>query len=198
MPDTMYLHNQLSRGGTWSRWSDQNIVVFERYDYREGNGSQPQTQAVALFAMNDETGYPGDITFDDGVTRTSDGYYLNPANTQRPPRFQIRAGVGIVVGFAPGSVLAQLASSSPTGGRAYPKLLVHGATHKFVRRASQCECRRPDATVDLCRRPNPPARRRRIELNMPSDAWVMYGYQWPEASRANPSTNAIVLRQGGV
>ena len=35
MPDTMYVHNQLSRGGTWSRWSDQNIVVFERYDYRE-------------------------------------------------------------------------------------------------------------------------------------------------------------------
>ena len=36
MPDTMYTHNQLSRGGTWSRWSDQNIVAFERYDYREG------------------------------------------------------------------------------------------------------------------------------------------------------------------
>ena len=36
--------------------------------------------------------------------------------------------MGIVVGFAPGSVLVQLASSSPTGGRAYQKLLVHGAT----------------------------------------------------------------------
>ena len=37
MPDTMYMHNQLARGGTWSRWSDQNIVAFERYDYREGD-----------------------------------------------------------------------------------------------------------------------------------------------------------------
>ena len=26
----------------------------------------------------------------------------------------------------------------------------------------------------------------------------MYGYQWPEASRANSSTNAIIFRQGGV
>ena len=25
----------------------------------------------------------------------------------------------------------------------------------------------------------------------------MYGYQWPEASRANVSTNAIIFRQGG-
>jgi hypothetical protein len=37
-----------------------------------------------------------------------------------------------------------------------------------------------------------------IELNVPGGSWVMYGYQWPEASRANPATNAIVLRQGGV
>ena len=43
-----------------------------------------------------------------------------------------------------------------------------------------------------------------IELKIPSgegsDAiggWVMYGYQWPQASQANPSTNAIILRQGG-
>jgi hypothetical protein len=35
MPDTIYTHNQLSRGGTRSRWSDQNIIAFERYDYRD-------------------------------------------------------------------------------------------------------------------------------------------------------------------
>ena len=132
MPDTMYLHNQLSRGGTWSRWSDQNTVAFERYDYREGDSSQPQTQDVALFAMNDKTSYPGDISFDDGITRTSDGYYLNPANTTSTAVSNSR-GYGLVVGFPPGSVLAQLASSSPTGGRAYQKLLVHGATTSYVR-----------------------------------------------------------------
>jgi hypothetical protein len=26
----------------------------------------------------------------------------------------------------------------------------------------------------------------------------MYGYQWPQASQANPSTNAIIFRQNGV
>ncbi|MGH7981430.1 MAG: hypothetical protein ACREE6_18790, partial [Limisphaerales bacterium] len=63
-PDLMYLHNQLSRGGTWPRWSDQNVVLYERYDYREGVSAEPWTQAVLLFGMNDDFGYPGDITFD--------------------------------------------------------------------------------------------------------------------------------------
>lgn len=29
VPDIMYCHNQLARGGTWSRWSDQNIVMYD-------------------------------------------------------------------------------------------------------------------------------------------------------------------------
>ena len=199
MPDTMYLHNQLSRGGTWSRWSDQNIVMFERYDYREGNSSQPQTQDVALFGMNDDTGYPGDITFDDGVSRPSDGYYLNPANTTSTAVSNSR-GSGIVVGFAPGSVLAQLASSSPTGGRAYQKLLVHGATTSWYEATNSANAADPTQRLiyvggQTLRRQTPGGGA--IELNLPSDAWVMYGYQWPEASRANVSTNAIILRQGG-
>ena len=33
MPEVAYLHNQLARGGTRPRWSDCNIVAFERYDY---------------------------------------------------------------------------------------------------------------------------------------------------------------------
>ncbi|HTQ52206.1 MAG TPA: hypothetical protein VMJ12_15975, partial [Candidatus Acidoferrales bacterium] len=37
-----------------------------------------------------------------------------------------------------------------------------------------------------------------IEFMIPSGGWVMYGYQWPEASRANVSTNAITLHQNGV
>jgi len=197
MPDTMYLHNQLARGGTWSRWSDQNVVMFERYDYREGNSSQPQTQDVALFGMNDDTGYPGDISFDDGVSRTSDGYYLNPSNTTSTAVSNSR-GVGIVVGFAPGSVLVQLASSSPTGGRAYQKLLVHGATSSLS--AAQASANAPDPTQRLIYVGSQtiPTGGGAIELTLPSDSWVMYGYQWPQASQANPSTNAIIFRQGGV
>src|SRR6202000_1913353 len=75
IPETMYLHNQLARGGTWSRWSDANIMAYERYDYREGLSAEPQTQDVSLFALNTRTSFPGDISFDDGVTRASDGYY---------------------------------------------------------------------------------------------------------------------------
>ncbi len=52
------------------------------------------------------TGYPADISFDDGVTRTNnDGYYQNTNNTTSTNVSNSR-GVGIVVGFAPGSVLA--------------------------------------------------------------------------------------------
>ena len=197
MPDTMYLHNQLSRGGTWSRWSDQNVVMFERYDYREGNAAQPQTQDVVLLGLNDDTSYPGDISFDDGVTRTSDGYYLNPSNTTSTAVSNSR-GLGICVGFAPGSVLVQLASSSPTGGRAYQKLLVHGATTSLSAAQSSANAADPTQRLIYVGGQTIPSGGGAIELTLPSDAWVMYGYQWPQASQANPSTNAIVFRQNGV
>ena len=191
IPDTMYLHNQLARGGTWSRWSDQYIIAYERYDYREGSSASPQTQDVALFAMNDNPGYPGDETFDDGVTRTNDGYYggITVSNTK---------GQGLAVGFAPGSVLMQLASSSPTGGRAYQKLLVHSATSSASAAASSANNSNPTQRLIYVGGQTIPSGGGAIELNLPSGAWVMYGYQWPEASRANVSTNAIIFRQGGV
>ncbi len=197
MPDIMYLHNQLARGGTHSRWSDQNIVAYERYDYREGDGSQPQTQIVALLAMNDKTGGSADITFDDGVTRTSDGYYQNPTNTSSTAVTNPK-GFGLAVGFAPGSVLVQVASSSPTGGRAYKKLLVHGATSTLSAAQSSTNAADPTQRLIYIGGQTIPSGGGAIELNIPSDAWVIYAYQWPEPSRANPSTNSIVLQQGGV
>ena len=196
LPDICYLHNQLARGGTWPRWSDQNLVAFERYDYREGNSAQPWTQAVALFAMNTKMSYPGDITFDDGVTRTSDGYYLNPSNTTSTAVSNSR-GAGLVVGFAPGSVLAQLAGSSPTGGRVCQKLLVHGATHDFSAAQASANASDPAQRLIYVGGQTIPGGGGAIELNIPETAWVIYGYQWPEASRANPATNVIALRQNG-
>ncbi len=196
MPDTMYLHNQYSRGGTWSRWSDQYIVAFERYDYREGEATNPPTQDVALFAMNDKTSYPGDITFDDGVARTSDGYYLNPTNTTSTAVSNSR-GCGLRVGFAPGTILEQMASSSPTGGRAYQKLLVHGATTNYATAQSSASAANPvDRLIYV--NTTPPAGGGAIEMTIPSDSWVIYACQGPEASWANPSTNAVIFRQGGV
>lgn len=196
LPETMYLHNQLSRGGTWSRWSDQNIVMFERYDYREGTNTEPQTQDVALFGMNDKVSYPGDITFDDGISRPSDGYYLNPANTTSTAVSNSR-GQGICVGFAPGSVLVQMAGSSPTGGRAYYKLLVHGATSDWATASNSATAADPTQRLIYVGGQTIPSGGGAIELTIPSDAWVIYAYQWPQASRANTYTNAIILRQGG-
>ena len=172
---------------TWSRWSYQNIVAFERYDYRKGDPSQPQSQDVALLAMNDKTGYPGDITFDDGVTtRTPDGYYLNPTNTTSKAVSNSR-GLGLAVGFAPGSVLVQLASSSPTGGRAYQKLLVHRATSSWQTASNTASASDPTQCLIYAGGQTIPSGGGAIELNIPSDSWVIYSYQYPELSRANPS-----------
>ena len=193
MPDICYLHNQLARGYTNPRWSEYNLVAFERYDYREGNGSSPQTQVVSLFVMNDKTSFPGDITFDDGVGQTFDGYYGGIAISNTKSQ-------GLAVGFAPGSVLVQLASSSPTSGRAYQKLLVHAATNSWTAATNSSSVNNADPTQRLIYVGSQtiPSGGGAIELNVPSGSWVIYGYQWPEASRANPSTNAIIFKQGGV
>ena len=142
MPDTMYTHNQLSRGGTRSRWSDQNIIAFERYDYRDvnppsqyGNAYTNPAATVVFYAMNDKGGGSGDIAFDDGVSRTSDGYYLvgtNTANGSNTADVSIpnSRGCGLIVGFPPGTILTQLSNSGDvTGGnRPFHRLLVHGTT----------------------------------------------------------------------
>ncbi len=168
IPDICYLHNQVARGGTWSRWSDANIVAFERYDYREGNGAQPQTQDVALLALNTLTGNPADISFDDGVSRTSDGYYLNPAYTTSTAVSNSR-NVGLAVGFAPGSVLVQLASSSPTGGRAYQKLLVHAATSSWATASNSANASDPtQRLIYIGGQTISPAGGGAIELTIPS------------------------------
>jgi hypothetical protein len=197
LPDIMYVHNQLARGGTWSRWSDQNIVMYERYDYREGNSNAPQTQDVVLFGMNDLTGDPADISFDDGVTRTSDGYYKNSSNTTSTAVSNSR-GVGIVVGFPPGTVLTQLASSSPTGGRAYTNLLVHGATSSLTVASNSATAATATNRLIYVGGQTLASGGGAIELTIPTMSWVMYGLQWPQASQANALTNAIILRQGGV
>jgi len=192
MPEFCYLHNQLARGGTWARWSDQNLVAFERYDYREGSNSSPQDQDVVLFVMNDKTGTSADITFDDGVGQLYDGYYGGQPITNSK-------GQGLAVGFPPGSMLVQLASASPTGGRAYQKLLVHAATTSLSAAQAASSITNADPTQRLIYvgTQTIPQGGGAIELNVPTGSWLMYAYQWPEASRANPATNAIILRQGG-
>ena len=190
IPEICQLHNQLARGGTWSRWSDQNIVAFERYDYREGTNTQPQTQDVALLALNTQTGNPADIAFDDGISRTSDGYYGGKSVSNS-------RGQGLPVGFAPGSVLVQMAGTSPTGGRAYQKLLVHGATSSWITASNSANASDPTQRLIYVGNSTIPSGGGAIELNIPTQSWVIYAYQWPQASQANLATNAIIFHQGG-
>lgn len=188
MPDLAWLHHQLARGGTRPRWGDSDIAAFERYDYREAGSAADQT--VVLFIMNDNYGNPGDISFDDGVTQSDAGM---PATCY--PVVNSR-GQGLVVGFPPGSVLAQLADA-PGKDRACSRLLVRLATNF----KSEAESSKND--------PNPVNRKiyvgsqvlapggGAIEVKIPSGGYVAYGYQWPEANRT-AATDAITLRQGGV
>jgi hypothetical protein len=215
MPDMMYIHNQLSRGGTRSRWSDQNIIAFERYDYRDvdppslyGNAYTNPAATVVFYAMNDKGGgSSSDIAFDDGVSRPSDGYYLVKTNTadgsaNADISIPNSRGCGLIVGFPPGTLLTQLSSSGDvTGGnRAFHRLLVHGTTTSLTTAQSTASDPNPVNRL-IYVNTTPSAGYGAIELVIPSDAWVMYGIQWPEPSRANPAippSGTIVFRQSGV
>ncbi len=190
MPDLAWLHEQLSRGGTRSRWSDADIVAFERYDYREASSPYTNPDAtVLLFAMNDNYGNPGDISFDDGVAQNDDGM-----PTTCYPVVNSR-GVGLVVGFPPGSVIVQLADS-PGKERACARLLVRQATQNL------------DEARATAFDPNPVNRKvyvggqslapggGAIEFKIPSGGYVYYGYQWPEASRVAGRAAITFLQQG--
>lgn len=196
MPETCYIHAQMARGGTRPRWSDSHIVAFERYDYRDVQTSDPYDDpdaTVVLFAMNATYNNPqGDVLFDDGIVRTSDGYY-NCWESNTPSQ-----GYGLCVGFPPGSVLAQMATTSPNGGnlRTCPKLLVHAATTNYSDAVNSANASDPTQRL-IYVNSNPPAGGGAIEMVVPAGGWVMYGYQWPEPSRANALTNAILIRQGG-
>lgn len=184
MPDLAYLHHQLARGGTRPRWSDSDVVAFERYDYRDPGTAADQT--VVLFAMNDHFG--SGVSFDDGYAQNPDGtfYECGPAVQSR--------GVGLAVGFPPGTVLAQLADS-PNRNAACAQLLVRHATSD------------PSVAAASANDPNPVNRRvyvggqsvpsggGAIELHVPSGSYVAYGIQWPEPSR--PMTAAIEFHQNG-
>ena len=193
MPEICYLHHQLARGGTRSRWTDSHLVAFERYDYRDvsGDALNDPNATVVLFAMNATYNSPsGDVLFDDGVSRTSDGYYN--CNNGSPSK-----GQGLVVGFPPGSVLSQMATTSLNGGnsRTCAKLLVHSATQSPSEAASTANAANAIDRKIYVGNQTLATGGGAVELLVPAGGWVMYGYQWPEASRASLK-DAITLRQG--
>lgn len=187
MPDLAYLHDQLSRGGTRARWSDADIVAFERYDYRDSASAPDQTTVV--FIMNDN--YASDISFDDGVSQVTAGTYYEcfPVANSR--------NVGLAVSFPPGSVLYQLADS-PNKTSACTKLLVRNATSSLATAQSTANDANPVNRAIYVGGQTIPAGGGAIEVKVPAGSYVMFGYQWPEASRANNRKDAITLWQNGV
>jgi len=196
MPDLAYLHHQLARGGTRSRWSDSDVVAYERYDYRESTNASDQT--VLLFAMNDN--YAGDISFDDGVAQNDSGVPSTcyPVVNVRPQ--------GLVVGFPPGSHLRQLADS-PGKERACPELLVRLATNDKTEAQNSINDTNPvNRKVYVGSQTLAPGGGA-IEFKIPSGSYVLYGYQWPEPSRVDATltnsagvvtnTDAIIIQQAG-
>jgi hypothetical protein len=186
MPDLAWLHHQVARGGTRGRWSDPDIVAFERYDYREPGGEVDQT--TVLFVMNDN--YAGDVSFDDGVGQTTEGtfYECFPVNNSR--------NVGLAVAFVPGTVLYQLADS-PNKSFACSRLLVRNATSLLSTAQATAAHTDPVARAVYVGGQTIPAGGGAIELKVPAGSYVMYGLEWPGASRANNGQDAITLRQNG-
>jgi len=186
MPDIAWLHHNLARGGTRARWSDADIAAFERYDYRDGGSAADQT--TMLFVMNDN--YAGSISFDDGVGQTTSGTYYEcfPVSNSR--------GVGLAVSFPPGTVLYQLADS-PNKSSACTKLLVRKATSSLPSAQSTANASNPADREVFVGGQAIPSGGGAIEFKIPTGSYVMYGLQWPEASRANNGKNTITLRQNG-
>ncbi len=198
MPDLAYLHHQLARGGTRPRWGDADTVAFERYDYRESTNANDQT--VVLFAMNDNYSDSGDISFDDGVAQDDTGM---PATCY--PVLNSR-GQGLVVGFPPGSRLRQMADSSGKE-RACAELLVRLATNDKTEAQNSINDTNPaNRKIFVGTQPLAPGGGA-IEFKIPSGSYVIYAYQWPEASRVDTTltsaagvvtnTDAIVIQQSG-
>jgi len=201
MPDVAWLHHQLARGGTRPRWGDNDIVAFERYDYRETTNAYDNPHStVVLFAMNDNYGNPGDISFDDGVAQSDSGL---PSTCY--PVVNSR-GRGLVVGFPPGSRLRQLADS-PGDSRACAELVVRSATSVLSEAQSSANDPNPVNRKVYVGSQTLASGGGAIEFKIPSGGYVCYAYQWPEASRVDTTlTNAagvvagadvIVLQQNG-
>jgi glycosidase len=195
MPELVTLHNQLARGGSRPRWSDADIVAYERYEYREPNLGDAYNNAFAttvLFVMNDNYGFPGDISFDDSVAQNDTGMPATcyPVENTR--------GVGLAVGFPPGSVLVQLASSAPGSDRACSRVLVRNATGNLAAAQASINATSPVDRLVYTGGQYIPSGGGGIEFKVPSGGYVMYAYEGPQASRPNSAVmgrKAISIQQ---
>ncbi len=164
-------------------------IAFERYDYREGGSAADQT--VVFFAMNDNFGNPGDISFDDTRVQHDGRHVLRMLSCAELARAGHRRW--FPAWLSAGSTWRIRRAKD----RACSKLLVRLATNI----KSDAENSKND--------PNPVNRKvyvgsqalapggGAIEFKVPSGGYVAYAYQWPEASRAS-QRDVITFRHNNI
>ncbi len=80
VPNLLYIHNQFARGYQQGRWSDADVIAYERIDKRE-NGSMSDGDGVTmLFMLNDNYASGQGRTFSTSFPSTpggSDAYLYN-------------------------------------------------------------------------------------------------------------------------
>src|SRR5690606_2713305 len=104
-------------------------------------------------------------------------------------------GVGLVVGFPPGTVLVQMADA-PNRERACAKLLVRQATANLAEAQSSANDANPVNRKVYVGGQSLATGGGAIEFKIASGSYVAYAIQWPEPSRAHRK-DVITLRQNG-
>jgi glycosidase len=69
VPNILYIHEQFSRGYQQGKWSDDDVVIYERVDKRENDGMPDADGATLLFMLNDN--------FASGQGRNFDSSFLS-------------------------------------------------------------------------------------------------------------------------
>ena len=185
MPNIITLHNQFARGGTRGRWSDKDIVAWERFENREGVVAE-QDKTVVVFVLNDRYDYPGDIAFVDGDGETFPTGASIPSGANNNKQ-------GLAVQFPVGSVLYQLADS-PGKERAYTSVKV-----RYASNSRSWVQEDPANRVYVGGQPVP-ANGGGIEILIPSGSYVIYSLQPPGPSRpasAVLAQAAVTFEQDG-
>lgn len=54
VPNLLHIHNQFARGDQVGRWSDQDVVIYERMDKRENSSMSDADGTTLLFMLNDD------------------------------------------------------------------------------------------------------------------------------------------------
>ena len=53
VPNLLHVHNQFARGDQVGRWSDEDVIIYERIDKREHNNMSDADAVTLLFMLND-------------------------------------------------------------------------------------------------------------------------------------------------